>query len=288
MSLFRNLFRKGAVEQALDDELRSSLELLTEEKREEGYSRSAARRLALLELGGIEQVKEEVRTARAGRLLEDLACDLRFAFRTLSKSPGFTVVAVLSLALGIGANALVFSVVNALVLRPLPVEQPGRLVFLENKNFSSQSFPNYLDLRGRNHTFDGLVGYRMAAMELEGGGEASRIWGYLATGNYFDVMGVKPTLGRFFHQSEDMHPGASPYAVLSYNAWQVRFGGDPGVVGKTIRINRLSYTVLGVAPRGFHGTELFYWPEVWVPMMMQPQSRWGMRGSMNEPPGTPW
>jgi predicted permease len=198
--------------------------------------------------------------------------DLRYAVRVLLKAPGFTMVAVLTLALGIGANTAVFSLVNALVLRPLPVEHSDDLAFLENAHYGpSQSFPNYRDLRDRNHTFAGLLGYRMAPMELETNGGAERIWGYLVTGNYFDVLGVRPALGRFFAQSDDVHPGASPYAVLSYNAWQSRFGGDPAIVGKTIRINRLPYTVFGVTPIGFHGTEIFYWPDVWVPMMMEPR-----------------
>ena len=198
--------------------------------------------------------------------------DIRYALRMLLKSPGFTVVAVLTLALGIGANTAVFSVVNALILRPLPVERPSELVFLENARYGAgQSFPNYKDLRDRNQVLAGLVGYRMAPMELETDRGAERIWGYLATGNYFDVLGVKPALGRFFSPSDDVHAGASPYAVLSYGAWQARFGGDPAIVGKTIRINRLPYTVFGVAPPDFHGTELFYWPDVWVPMMMQPR-----------------
>ena len=198
--------------------------------------------------------------------------NFRYALRMLMRSPGFTAVAVLTLALGIGANVAVFSVVNALILRPLPVERPSELAFLENARYGpSQSFPNYRDLRDRNQTFAGLVGYRMAPMELETDRGAERIWGYLATGNYFDVLGVKPALGRFFHQNDDVHPGDSPYAVLSYGAWQARFGGDPAIVGKTIPINRLPYTVFGVAPPDFHGTELFYWPEVWVPMMMEPR-----------------
>jgi predicted permease len=263
--------RKNTVEQALDDELQASVELLTEEKMKEGQSRSDARRRALLEVGGVEQVKEQVRAIRAGRFLEDLARDVRFAFRTLAKSPGFTAVAVLSLALGIGANALVFSVVNALLLRPLPVEHPERLVFIANESFNSQSFPNYRDLRDRNKTFAGLVGYRLAPMEVESVSGATRIWGLLATGNYFDVLGVHPLMGRFFHQADDLHPGASPYAILSYNSWRGRFGADSGIVGRTVRINRMSYTVLGVAPPDFHGTELWYRPEIWVPIMMEPQ-----------------
>ncbi|MGE5325764.1 MAG: ABC transporter permease, partial [Deltaproteobacteria bacterium] len=246
LSFFRNLLRRPKVEQALDDELRSSVELLTEDNIKQGLSRSEARRQALIELGGVEQVKEEVRAVRVGRLLEDLARDIRYALRALAKSPCFAAVAVLSLALGIGANALVFSVVNALVFRPLPVDRPDQLVFVENKTYGpSQSFPNYRDLRDRNRTFTGLVAYRMSPMELETSTGANRIWGYLATGNYFDLMGVKPALGRFFHQGDDLHPGASPYAVLSYDAWQSRFGADPEIAGKTIRINRLAYTVLG-------------------------------------------
>jgi len=271
LSLFRNLVRKRAVEQALDDELQFAEEILMEEKMKEGLSRPEARRQALIELGGVEQVKEEVRGMRAGRFLEDFAKDARYAFRTLAKSAVFTAVAVLSLALGIGANALVFGVVNALLLRPLPVEHPERLVFIANKSFNSQSFPNYRDLRDRNKTFAGLVGYRLAPMEVESVSGATRIWGLLATGNYFDVLGVHPLMGRFFHQADDLRPGASPYAVLSYSSWRGRFGADAGIVGRTVRINRMSYTVLGVAPPDFHGTELWYWPEIWVPIMMEPQ-----------------
>jgi predicted permease len=203
--------------------------------------------------------------------MNTLRQDLRYAIRMLAKNPGFTLIAVLTLALGIGANTVVFSVLNALLLRPLAVDRPNELAFLESQNGPSQSFPNYKDLRDRNRTLAGLIGYRIAPVELETHDRADRIWGYLATGNYFDVLGVQPVLGRFFKQSDDLHPGESPYAVLSYNAWQSRFGADPAIVGKTIRINRQPFTVLGVAPRDFHGTEIFYWPEVWVPMMMEPQ-----------------
>jgi predicted permease len=203
--------------------------------------------------------------------IETLFQDLRYALRMLRRNPGFTAVAVLSLALGIGANALVFSVVDALLLRPLPVDRPDQLAFLETKSGITESFPNYRDLRDRNRTFSGLVGYRLAPIELESASGASRIWGLLASGNYFDVLGVHPLIGRFFHQADDLHPGASPYAVLSYTAGRGRFGGDSAIVGKTVRINRLPYTVLGVAPPDFHGTELWCWPDVWVPIMMEPQ-----------------
>jgi len=242
-----------------------------QENLESGMSAEEAHYAALRRFGNVTLAQERSREMWGWNSIETLLQDLRYALRMLRRNPGFTAVAVLSLALGIGANALVFSVVNALLLRPLPVERPDELVFIENQKFNSQSFPNYRDLRDRNRTFAGLVGYRLAPMELESTSGATRIWGLLATGNYFDTLGVHPLMGHFFHQADDLHPGSSPYAVLSYNAWRGRFGGDSGIVGKTIRINRLPYTVLGVAAADFHGTELWYWPEVWVPMMMEPQ-----------------
>jgi predicted permease len=264
--------RRRIVERELSDELRFHLEKLIEEKATKGMTPEDARYAALRELGGIEQIKEECREMRRANYIENFLQDACNGLRQLRRNPGFTAVAVVSLALGIGVNALVFSVINALLLRPLPVERPDQLAFLETKNSGVvQSFPNYRDLRDRNKVFAGLVGYRLAPMELESAGRATRIWGLLATGNYFDVLGVYPLMGRFFHQADDLHPGASPYAVLSYNAWRTRFGADPSIVGKTIRINRLPYTVFGVAPPDFHGAEQWYWPEVWVPMTMEPQ-----------------
>lgn len=251
--------------------LRSHLGLEAAEQREAGLTQQEAGYAAQRALGNAAIVKEEVREMWSWTSLERLGQDLRYALRILRRNPGFTAVAVLSLALGIGANALVFSVINSLLIRPLPVENPKQLAFLQGKTFTSFSFPVYRDVRDRNQTFSGLIGYRLAPMELESSSGATRIWGLLATGNYFDVLGVRPFLGRFFHQPDDLHPNASPYAVLSYNAWRSRFGGDPAIVGKSIRINRLAYTVLGVAPPAFHGAERWYWPEVWVPMMMEPQ-----------------
>src|SRR5262245_23154409 len=210
--------------------------------------------------------------ASSFRFADDLRSDVRYALRTLTRSPGFALVALLSLALGIGANTIVFSIINATVLKPLPISHPEQLFFVQSpRGFPSHSFPNYLDFRDRNVTFAGLIGYRVSPMNVEIGGAPIRAWGYLATGNYFDVLDVKPHIGRFFHQEEDRRPGASPFVVLSYDCWLGRFGGDPSVVGATVRINRLPYTVLGVAPKGFYGTEVFYRPDFWVPMMMQAQ-----------------
>ncbi len=271
-SWLRAILRRSRLENEMDAELRFHIEAFAEDFVRSGVPRQEAYRRACIEFGGIERAKEECRDARGVTFLETLLHDLRYGLRMLRKTPGFTAVAVLTLALGIGVNTAIFSVVNALVLRPLPVERPKELAFLENAHYGpGQSFPNYKDLRDRNQTFAGLIGYRIAPMELETNRGAERIWGYLATGNYFDILGVEPALGRFFNKNDDLHPGASPYAVLSYAAWQSRFGADPAIVGKTIRLNRLLYSVIGVAPPEFHGIELFYWPEVWVPMMMEPR-----------------
>jgi predicted permease len=197
----------------------------------------------------------------------------------LRKSPGFTLVAVFSLALGIGANTLIFSVLNGLFLRPLPINNPQRVYFLQRDGrFATQSFPDYRDLRERNRSFTGVAAYRIAPVSIENAGAAIRAWGYLATGNYFDVLGVRPALGRLFHAADDVKAGANPAVVLSYDYWQTRFSGDVSVLGSMIRINRLPYTIIGVAPPGFRGTELFYMPDLWVPMMMQAQIE----------PGNPW
>jgi predicted permease len=272
----RSLLRRSRLEREMDSELHFHIEAYADDLIRSGIPRNEAQRRARIEFGGLERAKEECRDARGLMFFDTLSQDIRYGLRIFRKNPAFTVVASLTLALGIGANTVVFSAVNALLLRPLPVERPDQLVFLENAHYGpGQSFPNYRDLRDRNRSFAGLVGFRICPMDLETGGGAERIWGYLATGNYFDVLGVQPVLGRFFRQSDDLQPGASPYAVLSYSAWQSRFAADPSIVGKTIRMNRLPYTVLGVAPRVFHGTELFYWPEVWVPMTMQAQIEGG-------------
>jgi len=198
---------------------------------------------------------------------------VRFAARLCRRSPGFALAAILSLALAIGANTLIFNIVNRLIVAPLPVAFPEQLVFVQSSLAGSQShsFPNYRDFRDRNRTLAGLVGYRIAPMHLDARGGATRVWGYLATGNYFEVLGVQPAAGRFFTQDDDRQPGSAAVAVLSYDTWQRRFLGDQAIVGTTIRINQLPYTVVGVAPRGFHGTEIFYRPEIRVPMMMQAQ-----------------
>jgi predicted permease len=236
-----------------------------------GMSEPEARLAARREFGPIENTKELCRDMRRVHLLEDLFKDLVYTFRVLKKSPAFTLTAVLSLALGIGANTVVFSVLNALVLKPLPVADAERIYFVNNSGRPSNSFPNYRDIRDRNSVFQSLFAYRIVQIALGDDRGAHRVWGYLATGNYFQTLGIRPALGRFFTPAEDAQPNSSPYAVISYSCWQNRFAGDPDIPGKDVRINGNRYTVLGVAPRGFHGTETFYWAELWLPMTMQPQ-----------------
>jgi macrolide transport system ATP-binding/permease protein len=267
VNTLKALWRRDSWERNLEDELRLHVEQRAGHLVQSGMTPQEAHRRARLELGSRETYREECRRSFGLRWFDELRQDLRYTVRTLRKSPGFLAVAVLSLALGIGANTVVFSVVNTMLLRGLPVRSPGRIYFVQGPG---HSFPNYRDMRDRNTTFSGMFGYRTAQMGIETHDGPRRLWGYLATGNYFDVLGVQPMVGRFFHAGDDLKPGASPYAVLSYGAWQSRFAGDPAIAGKTVRINALPYTILGVAPPGFYGTEVIFWPDVWVPMSMQP------------------
>ncbi len=268
---WRSLFRRKRFEAGMQDEFAFHREARATDLIAEGVPPAEARRRAQLEFGAEERYREECRAAHRVHWFDELSADVRFGLRMLRKASVFSATAIVSLALGIGANSFVFSVFNSLLLKPLPIEDPAKVKFVETTAGNSHSFPTYRDLRDNNSTFTGLAGYRISPMSLERTGGPARIWGFLATGNYFDVLGVKPVTGRFFHQEDDLKPGASPYAVLSYFAWKSRFGGDPSIAGQNVHINGLSYTILGVAPDGFHGTELLFWPDVWVPMMMEPQ-----------------
>ncbi|MBX3277914.1 MAG: ABC transporter permease [Acidobacteria bacterium] len=207
--------------------------------------------------------------------MQTLLQDLRYSWRMLGKYPGFTLTAVLTLALGIGANTTVFSLVNAGLLRPLPIENPSRVVALtnvENKRlFPTFSYPNYRDFRDRNTVFSGLIAYRFAPLSLSHDGVNERLWGYLVSGNYFETLGVGAALGRVISTEDDRLPGAHPVAVVSHRGWQERFGGDPSIAGREVIVNGRSYTVIGVAQQGFNGTEIIAAPEIWFPMAMQAQ-----------------
>jgi predicted permease len=195
--------------------------------------------------------------------------DLRYAIRQLRKSPGFAFTAILTLALGVGANVVVFSVLNALILRSVNVSQPQRLynVVHRSPGYDNQSYPDYVDFRDRNSTFSGIAAYDMTEASISSGGPATIHYGYLTSGNYFDMLGVQPALGRFFHASDEHGPNSAPYIVLSYNFWRGHFNGNPHIVGATVDLDKHPFTVIGVASKPFHGTEIFYWPDYWVPMI---------------------
>jgi putative ABC transport system permease protein len=206
-------------------------------------------------------------------IMQTLWQDLRYGARMLWKRPGFTVVVSLTLALGIGANTAIFGVVDRLLVRLLPVNEPARLVNLigrdeKGKSDTSFSYPDYKDYRDQNEVFDGLLAYSETAMNLNEDGQPERVMGVLVSGNYFDALGVTPALGRAFLPEEDLTPGAHPVAVVSYGLWRRRFGADPKLVGRAITLNTHSFTVIGVAPAEFHGVRRGLSPDVYVPIQM--------------------
>jgi predicted permease len=205
--------------------------------------------------------------------IQTLWQDLRYGVRMLMKNPGFTTVAVLTLALGIGANAVVFGVLNALILRPLNVPHAESLYGIQHGNEASsyQSYLDYLDLRDRNRSFDGLAAYNGAQAGLDTGENPSRAWLYEVSGNYFDVLQIHPYLGRVFNASDEHGANSAPYIVLSYAYWHTRFQDDRGVVGRTVQLNKHPFTIVGVAPPEFHGTLLFFNPDFFVPIVNQEQ-----------------
>ena len=205
--------------------------------------------------------------------LDSIGQDVRFALRVLRKSPGFSLVAVLTLALAIGANAVVFGVMNGLVLRPLDVPHPDTLYGIEHAHEHSmyESYPDYRDLRDRNHSFEDLAGYEFAQVGLDTGDRALRAWVVMATGNYFDALRLQPYLGRFFHASDEHGANSAPFIVLGYDCWQTRFHDDPSVVGRSVRLDTYPFTIIGVAPRGFHGTLAIADPDFYVPFVNQQQ-----------------
>jgi predicted permease len=205
--------------------------------------------------------------------------EVRYAFRQLRNSPSFALTVVLTLALGVGANAIVFSVLNALVLRPLPLPEARQLVSLNrigsggnaSKPTPGQSYPDYRDVRDENRTFAGIAAYAIKRGGVGAGGSVHQSWFYEASENYFDVLGVQPAVGRFFHASDAHGPDSCPYVVLNYAYWQRQFHGDPRIAGQVIEVNKHPFTVLGVAPQSFGGTELFFAADFWIPMLNQKQ-----------------
>ena len=274
VSLFRNVIRKRMVEQSLNDELRSSVEILTEEKMADGLSPSAARREALLELGGMEQVKEQVRAVRIGHVLDDFAKDLRFALRTLAKSPGFAAVAVLTLSLGIGANTAIFTIVNDFLFSPRPFPDDAQVVqvYMQDRkhpsNFRAFSYSTWSEIREESAikaVFSGVLAHGTAMVSVGEGGASRRTFADCVSSNYFRTLKVPLAQGRGFLPEEEKPGSAVPVVIASYLYWR-NTGFDPQLVGKTIRVNERPFTVVGIAPRYFSGTMMIFGPELYFPL----------------------
>ena len=266
-AFWRNLFRKGAVEQELSDELAYALDALVEKKIAEGLSEVAARRQAAIELGGVEQLKERIREAKAGYYMEGLMRDLRYAGRMFFKNPGFAVVAIMALGLGIGANTAIFSLVNGVLLRPLQFPDAERIVYFEGKNptagitDSNISFLDFTDWSKQTDLFASTAAYWTASANLGAdGAEPERVPRAGVTTGFFNVLGVQPFLGRAF-LPEDDKPGTITTAIISHGLWKRRFGSDPAIVGKQVQISSRPITVVGVMPPGFEYPEQ---TQIWV------------------------
>jgi predicted permease len=265
-------FDRSKMSAEMEEELRSHIQHRADDLERSGLPRAEAERRARIEFGGHVRYKEECREAAGGTFIESLFQDLHFALRMLRKSPSFTAVAVVTLAMAIGANAVVFGVLNALILRPLNVPQADTLYGTEyGVDTGFQSYPNYIDLRDRNRSFDGLAAFTFAFVGLDMGENPSSATGYATSGNYFDVLRIQPFLGRFFHNSDEHGRNSAPYLVLSYAYWHSRFQDDPGVLGRTVRLDKHPFTIIGVAPPEFRGTVLFISPDFFMPIVNQEQ-----------------
>jgi predicted permease len=282
MSFLGNLFNRKAVEHDLDDELKSFVELLTAEKVKQGMSPEAARRAALVEAGGVEQIKEEVRDTRRGAWVETTMQDLHYGMRLLRRSPGFAALAVLTIGLGIGANSAIFSVINGVVRKPLAYPDPDRLMFITSQftgglNFRKfwMSAPEYFDFKTHTRSFGDVAAYTTGAMNLASGDNPERVNAAFVTANMFRVLRTSPERGRVFTPEEDM-PNAEPVAVISHELWHRTFGADPSVVGRTVQIQGRSHLVLGIMPPGFdiHDTKT----QLWMPLGIDPADP-GNRGA---------
>src|SRR4051812_37615322 len=277
---WRTLFGKARLERELDEELRGASQALEDRYRARGMSADEARRAARIALGGVEPVKEAVRDVRIGVRIETLAADLHYAARMLRKSPAFTAAAVLSLALGIGANTAIFTFINALLLRPLPVRDPAALVELSGKrngDFALVSFPIFRDLSAQQQVLTGMVAtagetpYRLAIPTSGGGAsDVDNVRVSFVSGNYFSLLGLDPARGRLFTPDDDRTPDSAATAgsliVLSDGFWQRQFGRDPSIVGRTILMGRTRVEVVGVTPPGFTGEYVGAAADGWVPL----------------------
>jgi predicted permease len=273
MNWIPNIFRRRKHLDDLSEEIRLHIDERTEQLIGEGMSAAEAARQARLAFGNRTLLEERSREVWQWTTLESIWGDVRLAVRQLRKSPGFLIAAVLTLALAIGANAVVFGLLNALILRPLNVPNPQSLYGIEHgpDKDAGESYPDYLDLRDRNRSFDSIALYGIVSVGLDTGKNPAQSMGYEVSGNYFDTFGIQPYVGRFFHSADEHGPNSAPYLVISYPYWHSHFQDDRGVVGRVVEINKHPYTILGVAPPSFQGTLLFFFPDFWSPLVNHEQ-----------------
>ncbi len=267
--------RRG--DERLREEVEEHLASQTKENIRSGMTPQEARRRARLKFGEVETIRESYHAEQGVPFMESVLLDVRYALRVLWRSPAFTVVAFITLALGIGANLVVFGVLNAVLLHPLEVSAPENLYQLRHQRWMmgrllTTSYPAFEDFRQRNTTFSDMAGiYGYSRAELNWCNAMLSAHGDEVSGNYFDLLGVQPETGRFFHAADEHGPDSVPYVVLSDALWRSTFHADPGVIGATVDLNKHPFTVVGVASSQFHGTERFVWPDYWVPMMNEKQ-----------------
>src|SRR5215470_9407347 len=270
MRWWHRLWSRKKMEEELEKELRFHLEQHTADLIAKGFDPEEARRRAKLALGGPEQVKERCRDARGTRWLEDLLQDLRFGARMLMKKPGFTLVAIITLAAGIAANTTIFSVADALILRPFDFPNQERLVMVWERgenggafNYGSVAPGNFNDWREQSQSFERLIAIDRRSFDLTGAQQPERFGGYGVSAGFFDALGVKPAIGRTFLPGED-EPERDQVVVLKHSLWERRFGSDPNIVGRTLTLNSKKFTVIGVMPADFNFP--FNGGEMWAPM----------------------
>ena len=270
-----SLVRRRQRDLDLDDEIRVHLELLAAEYERRGMTSDAARLAARRAFGGVQQMKETFRDSHGLRWLQDARRDVRHALRTLRRSPVFTGAAVLTMAVGVTAVIVIFAVLNAFMLRPMPVERPEELVSVStapDRHVSTPhgvSFPDLQDYRQERTTFVDLAGYNVEVAGLNADNATDRITMYSVTDNYFTLLGVRPAIGRLIQPNEGRARGDAPVIVLTHEYWQARFGGDPSIVGRSVRLNGRPFTVIGVTPPPFDGAHSLLRPSAYVPLWMR-------------------
>src|SRR3989440_1106205 len=274
-SRFLGLFQKNKRDAEMAEEMQSHLDLLVERNIAAGMLPYEARNAALRQFGGVEQIKEIAREQRVWRWADEFLQDIRYGARMLRRTPGFSILAILCLTLGIGTNAAALSWIEGILIRPYPLVAHQDRMFALNcttrgaQGFTGLSYPEFLDYEKSSTLLESLIVDRITGTTLSVGDRAERASGAIISANYFDALVVQPILGRGFRPEEGTGRNAHPVTVIGYRTWKERYGGDPNIIGRTQYLNGVQHTIIGVAPEKFHGTFIGYSFSFWVPTSMQ-------------------